>query len=72
MRNPVYSRSLVDKFAIKGELSLDGKEITYIGNDNEQQTISVEKCLNPFRGEAIELQISVKMTQDLGAESEED
>ena len=67
-RNPSYTRSLTDKFVIKGELSEDGTVINYIDSDKNEAVIEVEKCLKPFMGENIELSISIKMNQDLGGE----
>ena len=71
-KNPSYTRSLTDKFAIKGILSEDGKTIQYLDANKDEQTITIDKCLENFRGEAIELQAVIKMNQDLTEEDEED
>lgn len=66
-KNPSFTRSMTDKFVIKGKLSDDGATITYITDDKEEDEISVEKCFKNFHGENIELTIAVKMNQDLGS-----
>ena len=71
-QNYKYNKSIVEKFAIKGELSEDGKTITYIDADKETRTISVEKCFDKFRGFPIELAIALKTAEDLSDEFEED
>lgn len=67
-KNYVYSRTLTDKFSIKGVLSNDGKIINYINGDKEELELSVDKCFEPFKGEEITLTISVKEDRDLTEE----
>lgn len=67
-KNPSYTRSLTDKFVVKGELSEDGEIIKYVDSDKNPQEITVTKCMEPFRGEAIEFTVTIKMNQDLGDE----
>ena len=64
-KNYVFNRVMNDRFNIKGELSADGTTVTYINSDKEEATIPVAKILEPFKGEAITLTISVKTDQDL-------
>lgn len=70
-KNPNFIRNMVDKFAIKGHLSEDGRVITYINDDKEEAQIDIEKCLKSFRNEEIELTIAVKMSQDLSGSVED-
>ena len=64
-KNPNFTRSLVDKFNIKGVLSEDGTIITYINDDKEEAEISVLNCFDNFKNECIELTIAVKNSMEL-------
>lgn len=70
-KNPNFTRSMVDKYSIKGRLSNNGKAITYINEDKDAAEITIEKCLSNFLNEDIELTIAVKMNQDLSGSEEE-
>lgn len=65
MRNPTYNKSIVEKFSIKGELSDDGKMIQFENSEKELEMKSVDDCFKPFRGQAVDITISMKSTQDL-------
>lgn len=67
-----FTRSMTDKFSVKGLLSEDGKEITYANEDKEDVTIPIDRCFKNFCGENIEVTVATKMTQDLGDGSEEE
>ena len=71
-QNYKYKRSTTNKFSIKGELSDDGKEISYVDGDKEEKVISVDKCFSKFRGMPIEFSITLKTDEDLSEEYEED
>ena len=71
-KNLSFTRSLVDKFTVKGLLSEDGKTITYINEDKDETIIPVDKCLHCFKGRSIELTIAEKQNMDLGDGSEEE
>ena len=71
-QNYKYNKSIVEKFAIKGELSSDGKYITYIDADKDQRTITVDKCFSKFHGYPIELAIALKTEEDLSGDFEEE
>ena len=64
-QNYRYKKSAIEKFNIKGDLSDDGKIITYINGDKEEKTIAVDKCFSQFGGMPIEFTLVVKSTQDL-------
>lgn len=67
MKNYTFTRSMVDKFNIKGYLTEDGENIEYENSDKEAAVISISQCLEPFKGENITLTIAVKTDQDLGS-----
>lgn len=71
-QNYTYKKNIVEKFSIKGELSEDGKTISYINGDKEECEITVEKCFSKFAGQPIELSLALKTTQDLEDEFEEE
>lgn len=71
-KNPNFTRSMQDKFVIKGKLSGDGSIIKYIDDDKEEQEYNVADCFKNFLNENIELSIAVKINQDLGVRSEEE
>ena len=71
-KNYKYNRVQNEKFNITGELSDDGKVITYINEDKDELTIDVAKCFSPFKGQAITLTIATKLDMDLSDEFEED
>jgi len=65
MKNYRFTRSMVDKFNIKGHLSEDGTKIEYTDSNKKDAVISIEECLEPFKDEEITLTIAVKTDQDL-------
>ena len=70
-KNYKYSKTVMEKFNIKGNLSQDGKEIEYENSDKVQEIISVEKIFSKFAGEDIVLSISLKTDADLSDEFED-
>lgn len=64
-KNYVYNQKTNTRFAIKGELTFDGKTIQYENSDKEEATIALSKCFEPFKGKFIELSISVKENENL-------
>lgn len=70
-KNPNFTRSMVDKYNIKGHLSEDGKIITYINEDKEIVEMPITTCMSNFLNEDIELTIAVKTSQDLNGSQEE-
>ncbi len=59
------TRTITDKVRISGELSTDGKTITYAEDDTVDKTVSVDDVLEIFRGKGIDLLVSVKTETDL-------
>ena len=66
-KNMSYTRTTTDRFAVKGELSQDGKTIKY-EDDKKEATIAVEKLFKPFCGGPVEFVIATKLKEDLGEE----
>ena len=70
-KNLDFTRNIIDKMAIKGTLSDNCAMITYMDEDNNEQTIAVEDCLSPFSGKPINFSISVKTKEDLTDKKDE-
>lgn len=70
-QNYKYNKSVAEKFAIKGELSDDGRTINYVDAEKDMKTISVDKCFSAFKGQEIALTITTKFDEDLSDEFEE-
>ena len=64
------TRTITDKLSVKGILSDDATFITYLDESKEEKEISLNTCLDDFKGCHIELNVSVKSEEDL-LESEE-
>lgn len=72
MRNYKYIRNLNTKFSIKGEVSVDGTYITYVDGDKVENTITIADIFKPFKGETLDLSLTIKEEQDLTDEFEEE
>lgn len=70
-QNYKYNKNTTEKFTIKGELSENGKVITYVNADKQECRINVDTCFAKFCGEPIELTIAVKIDEDLSDEFED-
>lgn len=74
-KNISYSRSVLEKFHVKGELSEDTLSITYVegkGNDSYDAEILIEDCLKPFAGWEIELTLVKKDSEELEISNSEE
>jgi len=65
MKNFSYNRKISDKLTVKGVLSEDGTQITYIDDDKDEQIVSVEECVNHFAGQSITFAITLNKDEDL-------
>lgn len=65
-----YTKNTVSKMSVKGTLSDDGKFITYLDEDKEEQNITVADCLRDFRGKEIAFSTSLTENIDLEIEPE--
>lgn len=68
-----YTRTTVNKLSVKGILSKDGNYITYLDEDDNEQTVTIADLLNVFKNESIEFAVQLKGSEDLDiVPSEED
>lgn len=65
------TRTITDKISVKGVLSDDGTVITYLDENKEEQEITLEECLEVFKGKPIDFNISVKSESELPDGDEE-
>lgn len=65
MKGYSYNKNTVEKFAISGILSDDGKTITYITADGDDAAITIEKCFKNFCGKDIDFAIATKDSKKL-------
>ena len=72
MQNYKYNKVTTEKFNIKGLVSDDCKTINYVNGDDEEMSISIEKCFEKFAGKEIVLAITLKSDEDLSEEFEEE
>lgn len=72
MKNISYKKNEVSKISVKGILSNDATEITYIDDDKNEQTIEVKKCMKMMAGNEIVLTIALKNDTDLTEELDGD
>ena len=71
-KNLSFTRTMVDKLVVKGLLSEDGNDITYVNEDKEEVTVPVNKFLMNFKGLSVEISIADKQSMDLGDGSTEE
>lgn len=71
MKNRKYIKTTTNKITVKGMLSEDCSFITFISDDKEEETVTLEKCLAPFAGKEIVFSMSDKFDEDLEEELEE-
>lgn len=65
MANYKHTRTQTDKFVIKGQLSPDGKFITYEDKEQGDVTVDITKCLAEFGGEEVIFNLAMKEETDL-------
>ena len=68
MKNYSYNRKISDKLTVKGKLSSDGTEITYIDDDKEEQVVTVQECMEHFADMNIMFSITLNRDEDLMGE----
>ena len=66
-----YKRTTTDKVTVKGVLSADGMEVTYVDDDKNEQTVKVADLLAPFQDSPIDFSVSLKLEEDLDLDTEE-
>lgn len=60
-----YQKDTILKVNIKGSLTEDCKQIIYLDEDENQQTVCVEELLKPFSSKDINLFINLKESEPL-------
>lgn len=65
------SRTVTDKVSVKGVLSKNGTTITYKNELKEDKDIEVSDCLAMFKGQVIDLSVTVKNEEDMNPSSSE-
>ena len=65
MANYKHTRMSQDSIHIRGTLSEDGTEITYLNKDKEEMVVSIMSCLKNYVGEEITFSVSVKEEIDV-------
>lgn len=65
MKNYSYNRKISDKLTVKGKLSSDGAEITYIDDDKEEQVVTVQECMSYFAGQDISFSLTLNRDENL-------
>lgn len=64
-KNLKFTRNIVDKMTIKGVLDKLCQTITFVDENDQEQTIKVADCLAPFADKSIDFSISIKTEEDL-------
>jgi hypothetical protein len=60
MANYRHTRIAQDSIHVRGILSDDGTEITYLNKDKEEMVVDVMSCLKNYVGEEITFSVSTK------------
>ncbi len=63
--NYKHIRTNQDSIHVRGVLSDDAKEITFLNKDKEEVTINVYDCLKNYVGEEIAFAVSVKEEMEI-------
>ena len=66
------TRTITDKITVKGHLSADGTEITYVDENDLEQKVEVAGLLSVFRDNDIDFSVSLKTEEDLPEAEEEE
>lgn len=66
-----YKRTTTDKVTVKGVLSADGTEVTYVDDDKNEQAVKIADLLAPFHDSPIDFSVSLKSEEDLDLDTEE-
>lgn len=63
-KNLTYKKTTTEKVTIKGVLSDDATNITYV-EDKAEKTVTIQDYLNKFASMAVEFSIGCKSDEDL-------
>lgn len=60
-----YKRNVTDQLSVKGVLSEDAKEITYVDENDDEQSVKISDLLSVFADKDIDFTVSLKKNEDL-------
>lgn len=60
-----YKRNVTDQLSVKGILSEDATEISYIDENDNEQTVKISDLLAVFADKDIDFSVSLKKNEDL-------
>ena len=60
-----YKRNVTDQLSVKGVLSEDATEITYVDENDDEQSDKISDLLSVFADKDIDFTVSLKKNEDL-------
>lgn len=60
-----YKRNVTDQLSVKGVLSEDATEITYVDENDDEQSVKISDLLSVFTDKDIDFTVSLKKNEDL-------
>lgn len=60
-----YKRNVTDQLSVKGVLSEDATEITYVDENDDEQSVKISDLLSVFADKNIDFTVSLKKNEDL-------
>lgn len=60
-----YKRNVTDQLSLKGVLSEDATEITYVDENDDEQSVKISDLLSVFADKDIDFTVSLKKNEDL-------
>lgn len=60
-----YKRNVTDQLSVKGILSEDATEITYVDENDDEQSVKISDLLSVFTDKDIDFTVSLKKNEDL-------
>ena len=60
-----YKRNVTDQLTVKGVLSEDATEITYVDENDDEQSVKISDLLSVFADKDIDFTVSLKKNEDL-------
>lgn len=60
-----YKRNVTDQLSVKGVLSEDATEITYVDENEDEQSVKISDLLSVFADKDIDFTVSLKKNEDL-------
>lgn len=65
-----YKRQVVEQIAIKGIMNDEANTITYLNEDKEECTVSIQTLLDKFASQGVSLTIKTQTDEDLELDEE--